>query len=90
MLEDITGYSGERFLRVGAHSHIKGLGLEGLKAKSVGGGLVGQVEAREAAGIIVRMIREGKMAGRAVLFAGPPLRRATGIKILCLPPVTLL
>jgi TBP-interacting protein len=67
MLEDITGYSGERFLRVGAHSHIKGLGLEGLKAKPVGGGLVRQVEAREAAGIVVRMIREGKMAGRACM-----------------------
>jgi len=54
---------------VGAHSHIKRLGLEGLKAKPVGGGLVGQVEAREATGIIVRMIREGKMAGRAVYEA---------------------
>ncbi|RLG07902.1 MAG: hypothetical protein DRN68_04720, partial [Thaumarchaeota archaeon] len=48
------------------------LGLDGLKAKPVGDGLVGQIEAREAAGIIVRMIKSGKMAGRAVLFAGPP------------------
>lgn len=79
MLEDITGYSGERFLRVGAHSHVKGLGLEGLKAKFVGDGLVGQVEAREAAGVIVKMIKEGKMAGRAVLFAGPPGTGKTAI-----------
>jgi TBP-interacting protein len=79
LFEDVTGYSGERFLRIGAHSHIKGLGLEGLKAKLVGGGLVGQIEAREAAGIIVRMIREGKMAGRAVLFAGPPGTGKTAI-----------
>lgn len=69
MLEDITHYSREKFLRIGAHSHIKGLGLEGLKAKPIGDGLVGQIEAREAAGIIVRMIKEGKMAGRAILFA---------------------
>jgi RuvB-like protein 1 (pontin 52) len=34
--------------------------------------LVGQKDAREAAGIIVDMIKAGKMAGRAVLFAGTP------------------
>jgi len=79
MLEDITHYPRERFLRVGAHSHVKGLGLEGLKAKPVGDGLVGQIEAREAAGIIVKMIKEGKMAGRAVLFAGPPGTGKTAI-----------
>ena len=79
MLEDITQYPRERFLRVGAHSHVKGLGLEGLRAKPVGDGLVGQIEAREAAGIIVRMIKEGKMAGRAVLFAGPPGTGKTAI-----------
>ncbi len=79
MLEDITRHPRERFLRVGAHSHVKGLGLEGLKAKPVGDGLVGQVEAREAAGVIVKMIKEGKMAGRAVLFAGPPGTGKTAI-----------
>ena len=79
MLEDITEYPRERFPRVGAHSHVKGLGLEGLKAKPVGDGLVGQIEAREAAGVIVRMIKEGKMAGRAVLFAGPPGTGKTAI-----------
>lgn len=56
----------ERFPRIRAHSHVKGLGLGGLKAKPVGDGLAGQVEAREAAGVIVRMIKEGKMAGRFV------------------------
>lgn len=61
------------FQRIGAHSHIKGLGLdENLKAKFMADGFVGQTEAREAAGVIVKMVKEGKMAGRAILFAGPP------------------
>ena len=79
MLEDITQYPREKFLRIGAHSHVKGLGLEGLKARPVGDGLVGQIEAREAAGVVVRMIKEGKMAGRALLFAGPPGTGKTAI-----------
>lgn len=70
-----------RFERIGAHSHIKGLGLRGLKAELVADGMVGQTEAREAAGIIVRMIKEGKMAGRGVLLAGPPGTGKTAIAI---------
>lgn len=35
-------------------------------------GFVGQEQAREAAGLIVDMIRAEKMAGRAVLLAGAP------------------
>ncbi|EDV21554.1 RuvB-like 1 [Trichoplax sp. H2] len=59
--------------RIASHSHIKGLGLDetGL-AKPVAAGLVGQEKAREAAGIIVELIKSRKMAGRAVLLAGPP------------------
>jgi RuvB-like protein 1 (pontin 52) len=59
--------------RINVHTHIKGLGLDenGL-ALNIGQGLVGQKDAREAAGIIVDMIKGGKMAGRAVLFAGTP------------------
>lgn len=59
--------------RIAAHSHIKGLGLgEEGAALPVSAGLVGQETAREAAGLIVDMIRSKKMAGRAVLLAGPP------------------
>ncbi|MCW1300990.1 MAG: RuvB-like helicase [Candidatus Nanoarchaeia archaeon] len=58
--------------RIAAHSHITGLGLDGLRAKFVGDGMVGQIEAREACGIVVRLIKQGKFAGRAILFAGPP------------------
>ncbi|MEM2211898.1 MAG: RuvB-like helicase [Candidatus Nezhaarchaeales archaeon] len=68
-----------RWERVGAHSHIKGLGLKDGKALSVAGGMVGQIEGREAAGIIVEMIKRGKMAGRAVLLAGPPGTGKTAI-----------
>ncbi|MEM2740494.1 MAG: RuvB-like domain-containing protein, partial [Candidatus Bathyarchaeia archaeon] len=69
-----------RFERVGAHSHIKGLGLdEKFKALPVADGMVGQIAAREAAGIVVQMIRKGKMAGRAILLAGPPGTGKTAI-----------
>jgi TBP-interacting protein len=58
--------------RISAHSHITGLGLDGLKAKPIADGMVGQQEAREAAGIIVRLIKQGKFGGRGILLAGPP------------------
>lgn len=35
-------------------------------------GFVGQEQAREAAGLVVDMIRSQKMAGRALLLAGAP------------------
>ncbi|MEM0250162.1 MAG: RuvB-like domain-containing protein, partial [Desulfurococcaceae archaeon] len=68
--------------RIGAHSHIRGLGLD-EKGKAVfkADGLVGQVEAREAAGIVVRMIKEGKMAGRGILLVGPTGTGKTAIAV---------
>ena len=72
----------QKFERYSAHSHITGLGLdENLRAKDIGGGLVGQKRAREAAGIIVRLIKEGKMAGRGILIAGPPGTGKTAIAV---------
>ncbi|MBE8539507.1 RuvB-like domain-containing protein [Geoglobus acetivorans] len=72
----------KKFERYSAHSHITGLGLdENLVARDIGGGLVGQKKAREAAGIIVRLIREGKMAGRGILIAGPPGTGKTAIAV---------
>ncbi len=70
-----------RFERIGSHSHITGLGLDGLKAQPIGDGLVGQIEAREAAGIIVDMVKKGKFAGRAILLAGPPGTGKTAIAV---------
>eukprot|EP00045_Choanoeca_perplexa_P003465 m.31330 g.31330 ORF g.31330 m.31330 type:complete len:456 (-) comp12060_c0_seq1:66-1433(-) len=59
--------------RIAVHSHVKGLGIaEDGTAMPVGAGLVGQDKAREAASIVVDLIKAKKMAGRAILFAGPP------------------
>lgn len=35
-------------------------------------GMVGQINARRAAGVMLQIIREGKIAGRALLIAGQP------------------
>ncbi|XP_045473690.1 ruvB-like helicase 1 [Harmonia axyridis] len=68
--------------RISAHSHIKGLGLnEAGFALPAAAGLVGQEQAREAAGIVVDMIKSKKMAGRAVLLAGPPGTGKTAIAL---------
>ncbi|XP_037087976.1 ruvB-like 2 [Pollicipes pollicipes] len=62
-----------RLERVGAHSHIRGLGLDdALEARPVSQGMVGQPVARRAAGLVLQMIQEGKIAGRAILIAGQP------------------
>ncbi|WAR25143.1 RUVB1-like protein [Mya arenaria] len=68
--------------RIATHSHIKGLGLDenGCAIQSAAG-LVGQELAREAAGVVVEMIRSKKMAGRAVLLAGPPGTGKTAIAL---------
>lgn len=73
--DDVT-----RMERIGAHSHIHGLGLdENLNPAQQSQGLVGQMEARKAAGVIVRIIEMGKIAGRAVLIAGQPGTGKTAI-----------
>jgi RuvB-like protein 2 len=33
--------------------------------------MVGQGQARKAAGLILKMVEEGRIAGRAILMAGP-------------------
>ncbi|MEJ2781512.1 RuvB-like helicase [Stygiolobus sp. CP850M] len=64
------------------HSHISGLGLdEKGKPKFKADGLVGQMEAREAAGIVVQLIKQGKMAGKGVLFVGPSGTGKTALAI---------
>lgn len=67
--------------RIGAHSHIRGLGLrDNLNAREKPSqGMVGQISARKAAGVVVQMIKEGKIAGRAILLAGQPGTGKTAI-----------
>eukprot|EP01025_Chloroclados_australasicus_P036439 TRINITY_DN3714_c0_g2_i2.p1 TRINITY_DN3714_c0_g2~~TRINITY_DN3714_c0_g2_i2.p1 ORF type:complete len:502 (-),score=59.44 TRINITY_DN3714_c0_g2_i2:793-2298(-) len=74
-IKDLT-----RIERIGAHSHIRGLGLDdALEARKVSQGMVGQEAARRAAGVILQMIKEGKIAGRAILLAGQPGTGKTAI-----------
>jgi len=60
--------------RIAAHSHVKGLGIneETGEAKENADGLVGQKDAREAISLVCDLTKSKKMAGRAVLLAGPP------------------
>ena len=66
---------------VAAHSHIRGLGVDEdtLEPRTSSQGLVGQEKARKAAAVILQMVKEGKIAGRAVLIAGPPSTGKTAI-----------
>merc|ERR1711990_564850 len=74
-IKDLT-----RIERIGAHSHIRGLGLDdGLEARQVSQGMVGQCAARKAAGVILQMIRDGRIAGRAILIGGQPGTGKTAI-----------
>lgn len=59
---------------IAAHSHIRGLGVDSdtLEPRLASQGLVGQAKARKAAAVVLEMIKQGKIAGRAVLIAGPP------------------
>ena len=69
-----------RIERVYAHSHIRGLGLDdALNPRTRAQGLIGQEDARRAAGIVVQMIKAGKIAGRCVLLAGAPGTGKTAI-----------
>lgn len=71
-----------RVERIGAHSHIRGLGLDDvLEARAVSQGMVGQKDARRAAGLILQMVKEGKIAGRCILLAGEPSTGKTAIAV---------
>lgn len=63
-IKDLT-----RIERIGAHSHIRGLGLDdALEARKVSQGMVGQVNARKAAGVVRARIRDA-----TIVFPTPHL-----------------
>eukprot|EP00919_Chromeraceae_sp_WS-2016_P022604 GHVR01053659.1.p1 GENE.GHVR01053659.1~~GHVR01053659.1.p1 ORF type:complete len:457 (+),score=123.16 GHVR01053659.1:66-1436(+) len=79
-IEEVT--STTKTQRVATHSHIKGLGLKADgTAEPISAGLVGQEKAREAAGIVVELIKAKKMAGKALLLAGAPGTGKTAIAL---------
>ena len=61
-----------RLERIGAHSHIRGLGLDDALEPRKGGsqGMVGQPGARRAVGVVYRMIKEGKVRLSHLLGSG--------------------
>ncbi len=78
-IEEISPH--RRLERVGLHSHIKGLGVRDGRVEFIADGFVGQVEAREAAYYVVKLIKEGKFGGKAVLIVGPPGTGKTALAI---------
>ncbi|KAL0213339.1 hypothetical protein RCL1_006965 [Eukaryota sp. TZLM3-RCL] len=66
--------------RISTHSHIRGLGLDDhLEPRPVSEGMVSQSRSRRAAGLVVKLVQEGKIAGRGVLLAGKPGTGKTAI-----------
>ena len=80
-IREVKAPSIEKYM-VTLHSHIRGLGLdENGEPQPIADGLVGQLEARKAAGIIVEMIRRGKMTGKGILLVGPPGTGKTALAV---------
>ncbi|MCS7098971.1 MAG: RuvB-like domain-containing protein, partial [Sulfolobales archaeon] len=62
-----------RAIEVSLHSHIRGLGLdEKGQPLAVADGIVGQIEARKSAAVVVELVRQGRFQGKGVLLVGPP------------------
>lgn len=70
-----------RIERIFAHSHILGSGLDDvLEARAVSQGMIGQEDARSAAGTVLNVC-EDKIAGRCIFIAGEPSTDKTAIAV---------
>lgn len=68
--------------RIDVHSHIKRLGLDASgNAERTSSGFIGQTDAREAAGLVVELIKQKKLSGRSILLAGPSSTGKTAISL---------
>jgi len=82
-----------RMERIGAHSHIRGLGLDdSLDARHVSQGMVGQAHARRAAGVVRPVNTHSLFTGPARVYARPcpgcawqAFQRSTA-RTSCVPP----
>ena len=58
-----------RAQRIASHSHIKGLGLDEVgTCIPVSHGMCGQEKAREAAGVVVDMIKNKKIVAKMIII----------------------
>ena len=65
-LEDLSGSAA-------GGNNASGTSLRSSSVSSTpGSGLIGQVKARKAMGLVYKLIQQGKIGGRAILLAGPP------------------
>jgi RuvB-like protein 1 len=79
-----TTLSGSVPDRIAAHTHITGLGLSSATGDvdpSIPCGLVGQGAARQAAGLVVDLVRNRQLAGRGVLLVGPSSTGKTALAV---------
>lgn len=75
----VQDYNLTKIERVSAHSHIRGLGLNENLEPNESEGMIGQFKARKAVGLVNQMVKEGSIAGRAVLLSGQPSTGKTAI-----------
>lgn len=83
MISSVTTQEVTHVERINAHSHIRGLGLDAdlEPRENDSEGMVGQRDARKAAGVVLRMVQRGALSGRAILLAGPPSSGKTAIAL---------
>jgi len=70
-LEDLSGSSSSS----NAASSLRSSSV----SSAPGSGLIGQVKARKAMGLVYKLIQQGKIGGRAILLAGPPSSGKTAL-----------